>query len=86
MTKELVIADNSNLIIQLEEDLAQLDEVVVIGYGTQRKKEITGAVSVVGSKTIEALKPTKNRASPSRSSGGCKYNDQLWNTRWRFYN
>ena len=59
VTKELVIADNSNLIIQLEEDLAQLDEVVVIGYGTQRKKEITGAVSVVGSKTIEALKPTR---------------------------
>tara|TARA_R110002049_G_scaffold292252_2_gene476645 strand:- start:31763 stop:34780 length:3018 start_codon:yes stop_codon:yes gene_type:complete len=59
ITKELVITDNSKLIIQLQEDLAQLDEVVVIGYGTQTKKEITGAVSVVSSEAIEALKPTR---------------------------
>lgn len=59
LTKEFVVTDNTVLTIQLEEDLAQLDEVVVIGYGTQTKKEITGAVSVVGSETIEALKPTR---------------------------
>ncbi|MDC1265469.1 TonB-dependent receptor, partial [Flavobacteriaceae bacterium] len=45
--------------IQLEEDLAQLDEIVVIGYGTQKKKEVTGAVSVVSNATIEKLKPTR---------------------------
>ena len=59
LTKEIVVADNSKLTIQLEEDLAQLDEIVVIGYGTQKKKEITGAVSVVNSETIEKLKPTR---------------------------
>ena len=59
VTKELVITDNSKLTIQLVEDLAQLDEVVVIGYGTQTKKEITGAVSVIGAEAIEALKPTR---------------------------
>ena len=59
ITKEFVITDDSNLTIQLEEDLAQLDEVVVIGYGTQTKKEITGAVSVIGAETIDALKPTR---------------------------
>jgi len=32
---------------------------VVIGYGTQRKKEITGAVSVISSETIEELKPVR---------------------------
>lgn len=58
-TKEIVIIDNSRKTIQLEEDAAQLNEVVVIGYGTQTKKEITGAVSVIGSETIEALKPTR---------------------------
>ncbi|WP_298237257.1 TonB-dependent receptor [uncultured Algibacter sp.] len=58
-TYEQAITDSSTLTIQLEEDLAQLDEVVVIGYGTQTKKEITGAVSVVGAETIEALKPTR---------------------------
>ena len=41
ITKEIVVTDNSKLTIQLEEDLAQLDEIVVIGYGTQKKKEVT---------------------------------------------
>ena len=59
VTKEFIVTNNSNLTIQLEEDLAQLDEVIVIGYGTQTKKEITGAVSVVSAETIEALKPTR---------------------------
>ncbi|MGK0253691.1 MAG: TonB-linked SusC/RagA family outer membrane protein [Mariniflexile sp.] len=59
VTKEIVITNNAKLTIQLTEDLALLDEVVVIGYGTQTKKEITGAVSVISSETIEALKPTR---------------------------
>jgi len=59
VTKEMVITNNSKLTIQLAEDFAQLNEVIVIGYGTQTKKEITGAVSVIGSETIEALKPTR---------------------------
>ena len=59
ITKEIVVADTSRLTVQLEEDVAKLDEIVVIGYGTQRKKEITGAVSVVSSETIEKLKPTR---------------------------
>jgi hypothetical protein len=36
-----------------------LNEVVVIGYGSQKKKEVTGAVSIVDSKTLEALKPVR---------------------------
>ena len=59
VTKEVVVNDNSKLTITLQEDIAKLDEVVVIGYGSQKKKEITGAVSVVSSETIEALKPTR---------------------------
>ena len=59
ITKEMLVTDNSKLTIQLEEDLAQLDEIVVIGYGTQRKKEVTGAVTVLGSKAIEKLNPVR---------------------------
>ena len=59
ITKEVAITNNDKLIIQLQEDLAQLEEVVVIGYGTQTKKEITGSVSVVSAEAIEALKPTR---------------------------
>ena len=42
-----VKADNAVINITLEEDLLALDEVVVIGYGTQRKADITSAVSSV---------------------------------------
>jgi TonB-linked SusC/RagA family outer membrane protein len=59
VTKQVVITNNAKLTVLLTEDLAKLDEVVVIGYGTQTKKEITGAVSVVSSENIEALKPTR---------------------------
>jgi TonB-linked SusC/RagA family outer membrane protein len=59
VTQEIIVNDNSNLNIQLAPDIAQLDEVVVIGYGSQKRKEITGAVAVVSSETIENLKPTR---------------------------
>ena len=57
-TKEVVV-DKETINTTLEESSEALDEIVVIGYGTQRKKEVTGAVSVVGSETIENLKPTR---------------------------
>ena len=59
VTKTLQVTDGSALIVTMQEDLAQLNEVVVIGYGTQTKKETTGAVSVIGSQDIEALKPQR---------------------------
>lgn len=59
VSKEIVIANDTILNITLLEDVSALDEVVVIGYGTQTKKEITGAVAVIGSETIEELNPTQ---------------------------
>ncbi|NCO64135.1 MAG: TonB-dependent receptor [Flavobacteriales bacterium] len=59
ITKELVVTNADYLTVTMQEDIAKLDEVVVIGYGSQTKKEVTGAVSIVSSKTIEALKPTR---------------------------
>ncbi|MDX1462413.1 MAG: TonB-dependent receptor, partial [Marinirhabdus sp.] len=58
-TQEKIIADFSPITIVLQEDAAALDEVVIVGYGTQRKKEITGAVSVISAETIEDLKPVR---------------------------
>ncbi len=40
-------ASSTSLVITLEEDIAKLDEVVVVGYGSQQKKDLTGAISVV---------------------------------------
>ncbi|MFY0629005.1 MAG: TonB-dependent receptor [Flavobacteriaceae bacterium] len=57
-TKEVTV-DKETINVILEESSEKLDEIVVIGYGTQRKKELTGAVSIVSSETIENLKPTR---------------------------
>ncbi|MDI1307385.1 MAG: SusC/RagA family TonB-linked outer membrane protein, partial [bacterium] len=54
-----VTSTNMNITVSLQQDSKTLDEVVVIGYGTQKKRQVTGAVSVVDSKTLEILKPVK---------------------------
>jgi len=59
ITQEIVVTNNDNIQVILMPDVAQLDEVVIIGYGTQRKKEITGAVSVISNETIDELKPVR---------------------------
>jgi len=46
-TKDVVVGVQSTVNVTLEEDVSNLDEVVVIGYGTQKKSDLTGSVSVV---------------------------------------
>lgn len=54
-----VNSNNNTVLVSLQEDTKTLDEVVVIGYGSQKKREVTGSVSTVEAKTIEILKPVK---------------------------
>ncbi len=51
--KQEVIAGSGNLSVQLKSLSNNLSEVVVVGYGTQKKISVTGAVDIVGSKAIE---------------------------------
>ncbi|MFB9107557.1 SusC/RagA family TonB-linked outer membrane protein [Flavobacterium gyeonganense] len=57
-TQEVSVSDN-RITVKMNDDAKSLDEVVVIGYGTQKKRDLTGSVGLVDSKTIEALKPVK---------------------------
>ncbi len=52
-TLEVAYSGQSSLNVKLIEDAAKLDEVVVIGYGTVKKNDLTGSVSTVGAKQIE---------------------------------
>lgn len=52
-TQEIAVGSRTRLDITLEEDLSIIEQVVVIGYGTQKKGNITGAVSTVSSDVIE---------------------------------
>tara|TARA_B100000767_G_C19778155_1_gene543999 strand:- start:2034 stop:5219 length:3186 start_codon:yes stop_codon:yes gene_type:complete len=59
-TQEILIENQMLIMISLSPNPEALDEVIVtVGYGTQRKKEITGAVSVLDSKAIEKLNPIR---------------------------
>lgn len=49
-----VVGTQSVLDVQLLEDIAQLEEIVVVGYGVQRKSDVTGAISVATAKDILA--------------------------------
>ncbi len=46
-TQEVLLSGQSNLTVVLSEDTEMLEEVVVIGYGTVRKKDLTGSVSQI---------------------------------------
>ena len=58
-TQKVTLENQQNIQIVLSPNTSTLDEIVVIGYGTQKKKETTGAVSVIGAETIEKLNPTR---------------------------
>ncbi|MDQ6480767.1 TonB-dependent receptor [Dyadobacter sp. LHD-138] len=61
--QEVVIGNRSSVDITLKPDTKALNEVVVVGYGTQKKANLTGAVDQVSSKVLE------NRALPNLSQG-----------------
>lgn len=46
-TREVSVENTNALTIQMADDLAHLDEVVVVGYGTQKRSDLTGSVSRV---------------------------------------
>ncbi|PLX00455.1 MAG: SusC/RagA family protein [Marinilabiliales bacterium] len=58
-TIEITVGDQTVINVVMEADVSLLDEVVVIGYGTVKKQDVTGAVSTVDAKTIDNLKPVR---------------------------
>ncbi|MDN3665198.1 SusC/RagA family TonB-linked outer membrane protein [Algibacter miyuki] len=60
-TKEVTVTNQKALKVTLEEDISALDEVVVVGYGTQKKVNLTAAVSQVGAEVFEN-RPSANAA------------------------
>ena len=58
-TQEISVAGKTNIQVTLEEDTEVLDEVVVVGYGIQKKSDVTGAMARVGEKELKAM-PVKN--------------------------
>ena len=55
LTKEMPIGSSSVINVTMDVDVKTLNEVVVVGYGTQERREITGSVTSIDSKSIENL-------------------------------
>lgn len=62
VTQEVVVGEKSTINVTLSEDTEQLEEVVVVGYGVQKKSSMTAAVASVSAKEI-AKQVTSNVAS-----------------------
>jgi len=69
-TEEMPLNGRSEVQAQLLPDLMSLSEVVVVGYGTQKQREVTGAVSSVSSKDINGIVVTGlDQAMQGRMAG-----------------
>jgi TonB-linked SusC/RagA family outer membrane protein len=70
VTQTVAVKGNPDLAVTLEEDYAQLEEVVVVGYGAQRKQDLTGAVAVIDEEALEKMPVSSiNQALQGRSPG-----------------
>ncbi|MEM7549393.1 MAG: TonB-dependent receptor [Bacteroidota bacterium] len=59
VAQEVEVGQRSVIDVQLASDLKQLEEIVVIGYGTTSEKEVTGAISSIKSEDITRLNPAR---------------------------
>ncbi|MEL5892426.1 TonB-dependent receptor [Bacteroides sp. GD17] len=69
-TQEIVVGNQTNFRIQLKEDAELLDEVVVVGYGVQKKKLVTGATVEVKGEDIAKLNTTQALGALQSQSPG----------------
>lgn len=69
-TQTVKVNGRSVINFRLEEDTQVLDEVVVVGYGVQRKSDLTGAVASVNSKDLKGLATTDAAAALQGKAAG----------------
>jgi TonB-linked SusC/RagA family outer membrane protein len=60
--QEVRVGNMTTISVSMESDLSNLLEVIVVGYGTQERAKVTGAISSIGSEAIRSL-PVPNLAS-----------------------
>ena len=67
--QQVIVKNGDALTVVLIEDTESLDEVVVIGYGSQRKELVTGAYSSVDAESIVETNPTRIEEALKRKCG-----------------
>lgn len=70
LKQEVAVGGRSSIDVMLEADVEQLEEVVVVGYGIQKKSDLTGALSSVKAADVAALPvPNAAQALQGRAAG-----------------
>ncbi len=77
--KEQIVALQNNMVIHLQTSSTNLDDVVVVAYGTANKESLTGSVAVVGSKEIEDRPVTSVTAALEGNAPGVQVNNSVGN-------
>ena len=74
--RDVKTALKNGMVITLAEDATLLEEVVVVGYGVQKKETLSGAIAVAGEKMLKAF------AGPSGSGSWCDNHKRIFGS-WR---
>ena len=72
--QEVTVLNDQPLIVNLIEDAEALDEIVVIGYGSQRKELVTGAFTSLDAEKITESNPTRIEEALKGSAAGVQVN------------
>ena len=76
VSQDIPVDNRTEINVTLKSNIVDVDEVVVIGYGTQKRKDVTGAVSTVDAKTIEDIKPVKVEQALQGTTAGVNVTSQ----------
>ena len=69
-TQEIVYTGQDKIDVQLMVSTEALEEIVVIGYGSESKRKVTGAISTISSESIEELEPLNTAQALQGTSAG----------------
>lgn len=75
-SQEIPVNGRKEISVALKSAMVDVDEIVVIGYGTQKRKDVTGAVSIVDSKTIDQINPVKIEQALQGTTAGVNVTTQ----------
>ena len=76
VTAEVPIEGKTRIDLVLQQDLFRVDEIVVVGYGTQKKREVTGSISAVKGDDLRSLAAGNFAASLAGRSTGVQITQQ----------
>jgi TonB-linked SusC/RagA family outer membrane protein len=69
-SQQIAIEGNTQLNVSLVQEITELEQIVVVGYGTLRKKDLTGSIALVSTKEIKSLAvPSVSDALQGRAAG-----------------